>query len=63
MFFDENFVSITKYDVAEWNDITFELREFIRTYIENGKEIVSPNAPEVVEKSTEKVEAHFETLR
>ncbi|WGD35418.1 NifU family protein [Olleya sp. YS] len=62
IFFDENYVSITKYDIAEWNDISLELREFIRTYIENGKEIVSPNAPEVVEKSIEKVEAHFETL-
>ncbi|AXO80334.1 NifU family protein [Olleya aquimaris] len=62
VFFDENFVSITKYDIAEWNDISFELREFIRTYIEDAKEIVSPNAPEVEEKTIEKVEAHFETL-
>lgn len=62
VFFDENYVSITKYDVAEWNDISFELREFIRSYIEDAKEIVSPTAPEVVEKSVEKVEAHFETL-
>ncbi|PKG50580.1 MULTISPECIES: NifU family protein [Olleya] len=62
VFFDENFVSITKYDIAEWSDISFELREFIRTYIEDAKEIVSPDAPEVVEKSIEKVEAHFETL-
>lgn len=62
VFFDENYVSITKYDIAEWNDISFELREFIKNYIEGAKEIVSPNAPEVVEKSVEKVEAHFETL-
>ncbi|MEJ6793179.1 MAG: NifU N-terminal domain-containing protein, partial [Lacinutrix sp.] len=62
VFIDENYISVTKYDVAEWNDITNELREFIRAYIENGKEIVSINAPEVIEKSTEKVEAHFETL-
>lgn len=62
VFFDENYVSITKYDIAEWNDISFELREFIKNYIEDAKEIVYPNAPEVVEKSVEKVEAHFETL-
>ncbi|WP_397364763.1 NifU family protein [Olleya sp. R77988] len=62
VFFDENFVSITKYDIAEWNDISLELREFIRTYIEDAKDIVLPNAPEVVEKSEEKIEAHFETL-
>lgn len=62
VFFDENYVSITKYDIAEWDDISFELREFIRTYIEDAKDIVSPDAPEVQEKSIEKVEAHFETL-
>jgi Fe-S cluster biogenesis protein NfuA len=62
VFLDENFVSITKYDVADWNDITNELREFIRGDIENGKEVVSLNAPEAIEKTTEKVDAHFETL-
>ena len=62
VFLDKNFVSITKYDVADWNDITTELREFIRSYIENGKEVVSLNAPEAIEKTTEKVDAHFETL-
>lgn len=62
VFIDENYVSVTKYDIAEWNDITNELREFIRTYIENGKEIISANAPEAIEKTTEKIEAHFETL-
>jgi len=62
VFLDENFVSITKYDVADWNEITSELREFIRSFIENGKEIVSLNAPEAIEKTTENIDAHFETL-
>ncbi|MFD2542515.1 NifU family protein [Lacinutrix gracilariae] len=62
IFLDENYVSITKYEVAEWNDITMELREFIRTFIENGKEIVLANAPEVVEKSTEALDASYENM-
>ncbi|ALJ06011.1 nitrogen fixation protein NifU [Pseudalgibacter alginicilyticus] len=62
VFFDENYVSITKYEVAEWDDIIMELREFIRTYIENGKEIVAPNAAETLKKSTEQLDSHFETL-
>jgi len=62
VFFDENYISITKYDIAEWNDITMELRDFIRNYIEEGKNIINPDAPEVIEKSTEKVEQHFENL-
>lgn len=40
VFFDENFVSINKYDMVEWNDITFELREFIRTYLVEGKTVI-----------------------
>ena len=39
IFIDENYVSITKYDIAEWQDITLELREFIRSYIENRKDL------------------------
>lgn len=62
VFFDENYISITKYDIAEWNDITLELRDFIKNYIEEGKNIINPDAPEVIEKSTEKVEQHFENL-
>ncbi|MGO2356966.1 NifU family protein [Mesonia sp.] len=44
VFLDQNYVSISKYDVAEWNDITSELREFIRSYIEEGKEILEEEA-------------------
>lgn len=62
IFIDENYVSITKYDIAEWQDITIELREFIRTYIENGKEVVLPNASETLKKSTAQLDSHYETL-
>lgn len=41
VFIDYNYVSITKYDVAQWDDITMELREFIRNYIEQGNTVVS----------------------
>lgn len=62
VFIDENYISITKYEVADWNDITMELREFIRTYIENGKDIVQANAPEVVKQTTEALDKSFEAL-
>ncbi|MDO6761017.1 NifU family protein [Tamlana sp. 2_MG-2023] len=62
VFLDENYVSITKYDMAEWQDITVEVREFIKTYIENGKEIVAPNAAESLEKSNEQLDTHFDSL-
>jgi len=41
VFFDDNYISITKYERVEWNDISNEIREFLRTYLEEGKEIVS----------------------
>lgn len=62
IFIDENYVSITKYEIAEWQDITIEIREFIRSYIENGKEIVSANAAETLKKSTKQLDTHFDTL-
>lgn len=62
VFLDENYVSITKYDIAEWDSITLELREFIRSYIEDGKEIVLPEAIETLKKSTEQVDTHFDSL-
>lgn len=36
IFIDENYVSITKYDVNSWDEITIELRTFIKQFIENG---------------------------
>jgi Fe-S cluster biogenesis protein NfuA len=36
IFIDENYISVTKYAVAEWQEITLELRTFIKEFIENG---------------------------
>lgn len=37
VFIDENYVSVTKYAVNEWQEITLELRTFIKEFIENGE--------------------------
>ncbi|MDU8886615.1 NifU family protein [Yeosuana sp. MJ-SS3] len=60
VFIDENYISITKYDVANWNDITMELREFIRSYIEDGKEIINTSSDP--KKETERLDKAFESL-
>jgi Fe-S cluster biogenesis protein NfuA len=62
VFLDENYVSITKYDMADWNAITLELREFIRTYIEDGKPIVNANAQEVLNKTTTQLDTNYDNL-
>ncbi len=41
VFMDENYISIHKYDMADWNDITLELREFIRNYLQEGHEVLN----------------------
>lgn len=54
VFFNQNYVSIMKYDMVEWEEITMQLREFIKNYIENGKPItndISSSAKEDVATS------------
>ena len=36
IFIDENYISVTKYELNSWDEITLELRTFIKQYIENG---------------------------
>ncbi|MEM8507792.1 MAG: NifU family protein [Bacteroidota bacterium] len=40
VFFDQNYVSIMKYDMAEWDTITMELRELIRDFLADGNQVV-----------------------
>lgn len=40
IFIDENYVSVTKYEIYDWNDITMELRSFIKQYVENGGPVI-----------------------
>lgn len=62
VFLDQNFVSITKSDVAEWSEIATELRDFIRHFIEAGKEIILPNAPKISNKTDGQIEMNRENL-
>ena len=62
VFIDKNYVSITKYDVVEWDVITLELRTFIKNYIEEKKEIVKANAAEKLEKTTNQLDLAYEKL-
>ncbi len=62
VFLDENYVSITKYDMAEWSDITLELREFIRAYIEDSKTIINENAEQAKIKTTSALDKTYEAL-
>ena len=43
IFIDENYISVTKYDVNNWDEITLELRSFIKQFIENGGTVLDEN--------------------
>lgn len=40
VFMNENYVSITKFDIKSWDEVMMEIREFIRAFIEKGNTIL-----------------------
>ena len=40
VFISDNYISVTKYDVVEWNEVYGEVRTFIREYLAAGKTII-----------------------
>lgn len=53
VFISQNYISITKYDMVEWNDVHSELRTFIRTYLQESKTIIQ----ELPKNTSQKEEA------
>lgn len=62
VFIDENYVSITKYDIASWDEITFELRNFLKQYLEQTDIIVDENLVEKTDNYKIQQEEYFENL-
>ena len=42
VYMDENFVSITKYEITPWEEVVQQLRTYIRDYLAEDKPILSP---------------------
>ncbi|MDX5326707.1 MAG: NifU family protein, partial [Bacteroidota bacterium] len=36
-----NYIAISKYDIAEWQDVTLELRNFISEWLQEGKPVLT----------------------
>ncbi|WP_431108587.1 NifU family protein [Winogradskyella poriferorum] len=62
VFMEKNYISITKFDIIEWEEITLQLREFIKSYVEEGKTILNDDAPKQLNKTEEAIEQKFEAL-
>ena len=62
LFIDENYISVTKFDVATWEEITQEIRAFIKNYIENGGIVVDENLIVINEKAEKQQIKNFDKL-
>lgn len=62
VFIDENYISITKYDIAEWNEITLELRTFLKQYLEQTDIIVDESLIEKTDNFKIKQDEFFDNL-
>jgi Fe-S cluster biogenesis protein NfuA len=62
IFIDENYISVTKFAITEWDEITLEIRTFIKEYIENGNVVIDETAIVKTEIHQKQQEAYFDTL-
>lgn len=62
IFIDENYVSVTKYEMYDWNDITLEMRSFIKLFIENGGTVLDESLIAVSKKEEKQQLKNFDTL-
>lgn len=55
VFISDNYVSITKYEMVDWDDVYAEVRTFIREYLHEGKTIIKeiPKQEKAASKDTE----------
>lgn len=62
IFIDENYISVTKYEINDWQEITLELRSFIKQYIENGGTVLDENFIQTVTAKEETKAKEFDNL-
>jgi Fe-S cluster biogenesis protein NfuA len=57
VFISDNYISVTKYDMVEWDDVHGEVRSFIKEYLAAGKTIIKELPKEETGTADNKVEA------
>jgi Fe-S cluster biogenesis protein NfuA len=66
IFMDSNYISIQKYDIVEWEEVTHEIREFVKKFIESGETVIDQSLVEENNtkegESTPEMKASFEEL-
>ena len=62
IFIDENYISVTKYEMADWNNITLELRTFIKQFIENCGTVLDETIAVETKKHDKQQIKNFDSL-
>ena len=62
IFITENYVSVTKYDSISWDEITLELRTFIKQFLENGGTVLDESLIETDIKQEKQQIKNFDNL-
>ncbi|HPW97801.1 MAG TPA: NifU family protein [Flavobacterium sp.] len=62
LFITENYISVTKYESYTWEEITLELRTFIKQFIENGGTILDESLIEKSSKQDKQEIKNFDNL-
>ena len=62
IFIDENYISVTKYEINDWQEITLELRSFIKQYIDNGGTVLDENFIQAVTEKEDTKAKEFDNL-
>lgn len=52
VFMDENYISISKNDATQWDEIVMDMRAFIKSYLEEEKVILGPSFQEKSQETT-----------
>ncbi|WP_281235306.1 NifU family protein [Flavobacterium gelatinilyticum] len=62
IFIDENYISVTKYEINDWQEITLELRTFIKQFIENGGTVLDESLIQKTAKNDAAKDEAFDKL-
>jgi Fe-S cluster biogenesis protein NfuA len=62
IFIDENYISITKYAMTEWDEITPEVRSFIKVYLEESKPVIDESLIQKLPQAEKQQDAYFDNL-
>ncbi len=57
IFISANYIAISKFDIVEWEEVTLELRELIRDFLQEGNQVLDESALIQKEESTEAKES------